>query len=156
METITQDRRWMELALRQAELSGEAGEVPVGAVLVQDNRLLAEAGNMPISTSDPTAHAEIRVLRRAAARLGNYRLPDTTLYVTLEPCPMCAGAILHARVSRVVFGAADPKTGALTSLYRIGRDGKFNHTLEVCGGVLEESCAALLKDFFAARRKKGS
>ncbi len=154
MDNLTKDRYWMELALHQAVLSGESGEVPVGAVLIRDDLLLAEAGNMPISTNDPTAHAEIRVLRQAAAKIGNYRLPDTTLYVTLEPCPMCAGAILHARVRRVVFGAADPKTGALTSRYTMGSDGRFNHTLKISRGVLEERCALLLKDFFAGRRKK--
>ncbi len=148
------DTFWMEKALQQAVLAARAGEVPVGAVLVRQKTLLAEAGNCPITANDPTAHAEIQVLRRAAALSGNYRLPDTTLYVTLEPCLMCAGAILHARVARVVFGAADPKTGALQSLYRIGSDGRGNHVIKVQGGVLSEQCSALLQDFFAARRKK--
>ncbi|MEE4240627.1 MAG: tRNA adenosine(34) deaminase TadA [Desulfopila sp.] len=145
---------WMEKALQQAKLAAEEGEVPVGAVLVREEMLLAEAGNGPIAASDPTAHAEIKVLRQAAARQGNYRLPGSTLYVTLEPCPMCAGAILHARVARVVFGATDPKTGALYSLYRMGRDGHCNHTLDVTMGILAEQCGDLLRGFFQAKRKK--
>jgi len=151
---MDQDKHWMEEALFQAKLAGESGEVPVGAVLVKKGVLLASAGNMPVSLHDPTAHAEIRVLRMAAEKLNNYRLADTTLYVTLEPCLMCAGALIHARVKRVVFGAADPKTGALQSLYQIGLDGRLNHTLEVTGGVAADKCSSLLKEFFAARRKK--
>ena len=148
------DTFWMEKALRQAVLAARTGEVPVGAVLVREETLLAEAGNRPITSSDPTAHAEILVLRRAAALAGNYRLPGTTLYVTLEPCLMCAGAILHARVERVVFGATDPKTGALQSLYQIGTDDRGNHRFMVQGGVLRKQCSTLLQNFFAARRKK--
>jgi len=143
----------MRAALRQAQKSADLGEVPVGAVLFSGDSLLALAGNAPIVGSDPTAHAEILALRRAAALIGNYRLPGTTLYVTLEPCIMCAGAIIHARVARVVFGAADPKTGALTSRYRLGGDGLLNHHLEIRGGVLEDECAELLRTFFASRRK---
>lgn len=152
--TSENDTFWMEKALQQAVLAARTGEVPVGAVLIREETLLAEAGNRPITTDDPTAHAEILVLRRAAALAGSYRLPNTTLYVTLEPCLMCAGAIIHARVARVVFGAADPKTGALQSLYQIGTDGRGNHTFMVQGGVLSKQCATLLQDFFAARRKK--
>ena len=144
----------MEEAIRQAEISGSKGEVPVGAVLIKENRILASCGNGPIGANDPTAHAEIQVLRKAAVEISNYRLPGTTLYVTLEPCLMCAGALIHARVSRVVFGAHDPKTGALVSKYSIGSDNLLNHSLEITGGILEEKCAAILKSFFSTRRKK--
>lgn len=154
MDTGTYDIQWMERALDEAILAGKRGEVPVGAALVLEGHLLASAGNAPISTHDPTGHAEIRALRKAAQKLGNYRLPGTTLYVTLEPCPMCVGALLHARATRVVFGATDPKTGALISQYRMGRDGLLNHTLKITGGVLADNCAELLKGFFAERRKK--
>lgn len=147
------DRQRMAAALQQARRSADLGEVPVGAVLFAGDTLLAQAGNAPITAADPSAHAEILALRRAAARMGNYRLPGTTLYVTLEPCIMCAGALLHARVERVVFGAADPKTGALVSRYRLGRDGLLNHRLKIRGGVLEQECAELLRSFFASRRK---
>lgn len=147
------DRQRMQAALRQARKTANLGEVPVGAALFSGDSLLAQAGNRPIADNDPTAHAEILTLRRAAALAGNYRLPDTTLYVTLEPCIMCAGAIIHARVGRVVFGAADPKTGALVSRYRLGGDGLLNHHLEIRGGVLESECAELLRTFFASRRK---
>lgn len=156
MDSLKQDKYWMGAALHQAEAAAEMGEVPVGAVIVHSNQLLASAGNMPITLNDPTAHAEIRALRQAAEKVGNYRLSDATLYVTLEPCIMCAGAMIHARVSRVVYGASDPKTGALRSLYRIGSDGNLNHRLDVTGGVESEKCAALLKQFFAERRKKAS
>jgi tRNA(adenine34) deaminase len=142
----------MRLALEQARSAAERGEVPVGAVLTAGDELLATAGNGPIGLCDPTAHAEILVLRRAAGRIGNYRLTGTTLYVTLEPCIMCMGAMIHARVDRLVFGAFDPKTGAAFSRYRIGGDGQLNHTLEITAGILEEECAALLKDFFRRRR----
>ena len=154
MDTGTYDIQWMERALDEARRAGERGEVPVGAALIQEGQLLSSAGNAPISTHDPTGHAEIRAIRNAARKLGNYRLPGTTLYVTLEPCPMCVGALLHARVTRVVFGATDPKTGALISQYRMGRDGLLNHTLKITGGVLADNCAELLKGFFAERRKK--
>lgn len=146
------DLKWMRIALNQAELAARQGEIPVGAVLVNNDYELARSGNSPISTNDPTAHAEILALRKAAIKENNYRLPGSTLYVTLEPCIMCVGAIIHARVKRVVFGAFDPKTGALISCYQIGRDGVLNHTLEVCGGVLAAECSELLKNFFAKKR----
>ncbi|MBW1991927.1 MAG: nucleoside deaminase [Deltaproteobacteria bacterium] len=143
----------MGLALEQARQAGAAGEVPVGAVLVgEDGDLLAEAHNAPISLKDPTAHAEMLVLRQAAARAGNYRLPGATLYVTMEPCLMCAGALVQARIRRLVFGAADPKAGACGSLYRVPEDPRLNHRFEVQGGVREAECRELLRQFFQARR----
>ena len=146
------DEQWMRVALEQASATAGRGEVPVGAVLTAGDELIEAAGNSPIGLCDPTAHAEILALRRAAARIGNYRLTGTTLYVTLEPCIMCMGAIIHARVDRLVFGASDPKTGAAVSRYQIGSDGRLNHTLEITAGVLEAECSALLKDFFRLRR----
>ena len=154
MNRPTMDEHWMKQAIRQAEKAASNGEVPVGAVLIQGDTLLSAAGNAPISTSDPTAHAEILALRQASASAGNYRLPDTTLYVTLEPCIMCAGALLHARIARIVYGASDPKTGALHSVFSIGVDDTLNHCFEVTGGILADECSALLKNFFADRRKK--
>jgi len=151
--SLKKDIKFIEIAIQQALAAAKEGEVPVGAVLVINNQILAKAGNRPISTSDPTAHAEIITLRKAAQVLNNYRLPESTLYVTLEPCPMCVGAMIHARLARVVFGAVDPKTGALVSRYHMGRDGRSNHTLEVTGGILAKQCGNLLKDFFAQRRK---
>lgn len=155
MTGMTNDIGWMEIALQEAALAAEKNEVPVGAVLVREERMIAKGSNCPISSNDPTAHAEINVLRMAGSHLENYRLTDTTLYVTLEPCVMCVGAILHARIARVVFGAADPKTGALVSKYRIGRDGLGNHELQVTGGILSEDCGMLLRNFFQKRRKSG-
>ena len=147
------DVDFMQQALAQARLAAEAGEVPVGAVLVHQGQVIASAHNAPISTHDPTAHAEIRALRDAASRLGNYRLEDCQLYVTLEPCPMCAGAMLHARLKKVVYGAPDPKTGAAGSVLNLFTQTELNHQTEVLGGVLAEPCAALLQDFFQDRRE---
>ena len=146
------DEKWMELALEEAALAREAGEVPVGAVIVRGEELLARAHNRPISLHDPSAHAEILAIRRAAAAAGNYRLAGTTLYVTLEPCIMCAGAIIHARIERLVFGAADPKNGAAVSLYRLFENRRFNHAVSVTGGVLREACAEILSGFFHGKR----
>ncbi len=144
---------WMDVAIVEASKAALAGEVPVGAVLVAaDNTLLATGRNSPIASHDPTAHAEIVVLRRAGQLRHNYRLPDTTLYVTLEPCIMCVGALIQARVARVVYGALDPKAGGLVSCYQVGSDGLLNHHLQITGGVLAEKCAKLLKDFFRQRR----
>lgn len=146
----------MGKALDFAAYAGAQDEVPVGAVLVsREHELIAGAGNDCIHTHDPTGHAEIHTLRAAAEKLANYRLPQTTMYVTLEPCPMCAAAMIQARVQRIVFGAIDPKGGALQSLYTIGSDGKLNHRFAITGGVRAEECATLLKDFFRRRRKKG-
>lgn len=155
-ERAGEDERLMRLALREAARAGRAGEVPVGAVLVDaDGAVIARGRNRPVAANDPTAHAEIVALRRAARRLGNYRLPGTTLYVTVEPCAMCAGALVHARVARVVYGAPDPKGGAARTLYRILDDPRLNHRAEVVGGVLAEECAAALREFFRARRRAG-
>ncbi len=142
----------MRQALRLAERAREAGEVPVGAVLVLEGEVAGEGCNAPISTADPSAHAEIRALRDAAARTGNYRLPGSTLYVTLEPCAMCVGAMFHARVARVVFGAADPKTGAAGGVIDLFAEPRLNHHARVQGGVLAEECGALLREFFVQKR----
>lgn len=139
----------LELA-RQAE---EVGEVPVGAVLVKDGMVIGEGWNQPIATHDPTAHAEMIALRAAGRALGNYRLVDTTLYVTLEPCAMCMAAIVHARVRRLVFGALDPKRGAVCSALNLAEAEFMNHRVEWCGGVLEEACSAQLKAFFRQKRQ---
>ena len=149
------DIYWMRRALDQAELAAERGEVPVGAVLVDaDGRLLAEGHNRPILSHDPTAHAEIQVLREAARRLGNYRLVNTTLYVTLEPCAMCVGALVHARVARLVYGAPEHKTGAIESAGRLFEHMTFNHVIEVEGGLLAEEAAERMSRFFAERREQ--
>lgn len=147
------DERWMRHALQLAEQAASAGEVPVGAVVVQDDQLIAEGFNRPITDSDPSAHAEIVALRAAGKVLDNYRLPGSTLYVTLEPCVMCAGAIVHARVGRVVFGALDPKAGAVSSVYDVISQPRLNHKPAWTGGVLAEECSVLLREFFKARRK---
>lgn len=142
----------MREALALARQGGKAGEVPVGAVVVKDGEIVGRGFNAPISRSDPTSHAEIVALREAAARLGNYRLPGCTLYVTLEPCAMCAGAMIHARIARLVFGAADPKTGACGSVVDLFAEPRLNFHCETAGGVLAAECGALLKEFFAGRR----
>lgn len=146
----------MRLALQQARQAGTRGEVPVGAVLVKGEEVIATGGNCPIAAHDPTAHAEVVALRAAGQALGNYRLDDTVLYVTLEPCLMCASAIVHARVRRVVFGAFDPKAGAAGGIIDAFALKGLNHRVDVFGGVLEEQCAALLSDFFAAQRQSCS
>lgn len=143
----------MQQALRLAGRAAQAAEVPVGAVVVMDDQIIGEGWNCPIASHDPTAHAEIVALRAAAARLGNYRLEAATLYVTLEPCPMCIGAILNSRMARLVFGAWDPKAGACGSMLDIPRTPKLNHRLDVFGGVCSEACKTLLQDFFQSRRR---
>jgi tRNA(adenine34) deaminase len=143
---------FMRTALAEARAALVANEVPVGAVVVVDGAIIGQAHNAPIALADPTAHAEVLALRDAARKLGNYRLPGATLYVTLEPCAMCCGAALHARVARVVYGALDPKAGAIVSRHRLLNDGRSNHRIETIGGVLESECGALLKAFFEARR----
>jgi len=142
----------MRHALALARFGADAGEVPVGAVLVKDGAIIGEGWNRPIALHDPSAHAEMIAMRHAAARLGNYRLPDTTLYVTLEPCVMCAGAIVHARVSRLVFGARDPKAGAVDSVYDVIARPQLNHVVEWNGGLLEDECGTILREFFRSRR----
>ena len=148
-----EDRLWMREAIALAAKAADEGEVPVGAVLVRDGKILGEGHNCPLRNNDPTAHAEIQALRDAGRRAKNYRLPRSVLYVTLEPCAMCAGAIIHARLGRVVFGASDPKGGAAGSVFDLlPPDERFNHRLDVTGGVLAEECGALLQSFFRARR----
>ena len=149
---MNEDEKWMTLALEQARKAEEEGEVPVGAILVKDGLLIAKAHNQPISTNDPTAHAEIQLLRAAGKKLKNYRLTGTSLYVTLEPCAMCLGAIMHARVEHVVFGAYDPKTGVCGSSENLMDAKCFNHKINLVSGVLENECRQLLKKFFISRR----
>jgi tRNA(adenine34) deaminase len=146
------DEQYMRLAIVQAQAAGSRGEVPVGALLVRDGEVIAAGGNSPVALHDPTAHAEILALRAAGTALGNYRLDDTVLYVTLEPCLMCAAAMVHARVRRVVFGAFDPKAGAAGGLIDAFALKGLNHRVDVFGGVLEKECGQLLSDFFAATR----
>ncbi len=147
------DEMFMREALVQAQYAEAAGEVPVGAVVVRDGGIIATGFNCPISGHDPTAHAEIMALRNAAAVCRNYRLPDCELYVTLEPCAMCVGAMIHARLKRVVFGAYDPKTGACGSIVDLFMQKELNHHTTVTGGILQDDCSAMLKAFFAERRK---
>jgi len=142
----------MRIALEEARRAGEEGEVPIGAVLVSGGEVIGRGRNRPVFLSDPTAHAEIQALREGAGRTGNYRLPDSTLFVTLEPCIMCAGAILQARVGRLVFGTEDPKGGAVSSLYSLLEDSRLNHRVEVTAGVLQDECRELLQRFFRERR----
>lgn len=146
------DAMAMQEALRLAALGAEAGEVPVGAVVVKDGEIIGRGFNRPISAADPTAHAEVIALREAAAKLGNYRLPGCELFVTLEPCAMCVGAILHARLARVVFGASDPKTGACGGAVALASEAKLNHQTVFEGGLRADECGATLRQFFAARR----
>ena len=148
------DRKFMLLAIEQAQLAGSIGEVPIGAVITdQDNNLISSGHNLREQNQDPTAHAEIIAIRQASEKLQNWRMEGTTLYVTLEPCAMCIGAIVLARINRLVFGARDPKAGAIYSVFNIGTDDKLNHSVEVIEGVLETECSNLLKEFFKALRK---
>ena len=142
----------MRMALRKAELAARSGEVPVGAILVKEDRVLAEGHNQCIKQSDPTAHAELLVLRKAGKALRNYRLKDTVMYVTAEPCPMCLSAMIHARVSRLVFGTLEPKFGAVESRFNLLRENGLNHHVEVTRGILEKECTEILKSFFKKRR----
>lgn len=147
----------MNLALNQAQKAFEGNEVPVGAILVDfEGKIIAKAYNQTISRQDPTAHAEIAAIRKAARNIGNYRLVNTTLYVTVEPCIMCMGAIIHARVSRIIFGAPDPKWGAAGSLYAFQEDGRLNHHPKVIGGIRENECRQLMVDFFKQKRHNAS
>ena len=147
---------WMQQALTLARWAAVQGEIPVGAVLVRDGVLLAEGWNQPVTCHDPSAHAELMALRAGGQVLHNYRLPGTTLYVTLEPCPMCAGAMIHARIDELVFGAFDPKTGAAGSAFDLLGDARHNHRITVTGGVLAADCAQVLQDFFRQRRRKSA
>jgi tRNA(adenine34) deaminase len=147
------DTVFMKAALREAAKAATAGEVPVGAVVVRDGRIVARGSNKPVKSSDPTAHAEIVALRMAARKAGNYRLPNCDLYVTVEPCAMCLGALVQARIRRLAFGALDPKAGAVSSIMKFPFE-RANHRPEIVGGILADECAKLLRDFFHARRKK--
>ena len=148
-----EDAAFMKDALAEAALARSKGEVPVGAVIVIDGKIVGRGHNLPISSRDPTAHAEIIAIREAARIVGAYRLPAAILYVTLEPCVMCVGAAIHARLSAIKYGARDEKAGALGSVFDIGRDGRLNHRIEVVGGLMAEECASLLRDFFKSRRE---
>jgi len=150
---MNEDEAFMSRALELARAAERAGEVPVGAVIVKDGVIVGEGWNRPISTRDPTAHAEIIALRAAADALGTYRLLDTTLYVTLEPCPMCAGAMVHARVKRLVYAATDPRAGAAGTVFNIVQHPSLNHRLEIEAGVMGRECGAMLREFFVARRQ---
>ena len=149
---MTEDEQWMSLAIKQAIKAEKEGEAPIGAVLVKDGFLIAEAHNQPITTNDATAHAEVQLLRIAGKNQQNYRLNGTTLYVTLEPCAMCFGAMMHARVKRIVFGAHDPKTGVCGSCEDISNANYFQHEINITGGISENKCSKLLKSFFKSRR----
>jgi len=150
---MNNDEKWMALAIKQAVKADTEGEVPVGGVIVKDSQLIAQAHNQTISTNDASAHAEIQLLRAAGKHQKNYRLIDTTIYVTLEPCTMCLGAMMHARIARIVFGAFDPKTGVCGSRADLTTESFFNHEMEINGGVLEKECKELLQSFFKSRRK---
>jgi len=151
---VADDQSYMHAALEQARKAQAAGEVPVGAIVVKDGEVVGAGFNAPISRHDPTGHAEIVALRDAAMKLGNYRLPGCELYVTLEPCAMCVGAMLHARIARLIYGAADPKTGACGSVINLFAETKLNHHASVTPGVLAEECGLLLRQFFTAKRAK--
>jgi tRNA(adenine34) deaminase len=146
------DLYWLTHALNLAKQAEQLDEVPVGAVVVLDNKIIGEGFNQPIRTNDPTAHAEVIALRAASKAVDNYRLINSTLYVTLEPCLMCAGAIIHARVKRLVYGAYDPKSGAITSVFNVMEKGLLNHTVDCEGGVLEQECGEVLRSFFKSKR----
>ncbi len=152
MSNLEQDLSMMKIAMKLAQEAAAAGEVPVGAIVVKDGQIIGRGSNAPIGLHDPSAHAEIQALRDAAKKIGNYRLVDCTLYVTLEPCAMCTGAIQHARISRLVYGASDAKTGACGSVVNLMAETKLNHHTEVTGGVMAEETASLLSSFFKERR----
>ncbi len=146
------DEKWMKIAMDEANLAMNEREIPVGAVLIQNNKLIARSHNQPIKNNDPTAHAEIQLLRKAGEQQKNYRLIGSTIYVTLEPCTMCFGAMVHARIERIVFGASDPKTGVCGSCINLNKENFFNHNIAITGGVLENESSELLKLFFKSRR----
>jgi len=154
MNKLTDDQCFMKAAIQAAKIAEENGDVPIGAVIVHNNQVIAKAYNQREQLQDPTAHAEIIALTQAAAALENWHLNGCTMYVTLEPCPMCAGALVLARIDRLVYGCDDPKTGAVKSLYNITRDSRLNHRLEVTSGVLADECSQILQEFFARRREE--
>jgi tRNA(adenine34) deaminase len=147
-----QDQQYMSAALAEARRAEAEGEVPVGAIVVSGGQIVGAGHNQPISLNDPTAHAEILAIRSAASQLKTYRLADVSIYITLEPCLMCVGAMVNARIARVIYGARDEKAGALGSIYDVGRDGRLNHRFEVIAGVMEPECAEIMREFFRARR----
>ena len=151
---MTKDEQWMQLAIEEAKLAMNENEIPVGSILVQNEKIIAQAHNQPISNYDPTAHAEIQLLRKAGKQQENYRLGGSTLYVTLEPCAMCFGAMIHARIERIVFGALDPKTGVCGSCIDLNKESFFNHKISITGGVLERESSELLRLFFKSLRNK--
>ena len=150
---MNEDEKWMKIAISEANLANDEGEIPVGAVIIQNKKLIVKAHNQPIINHDPTAHAEVEALRKAGRKLKNYRLSGSTLYVTLEPCAMCLGAMMHARIERIVFGASDPKTGVCGSKADLTSETFFNHRIKVQGGVLEKETKNLLQSFFKSKRK---
>jgi len=149
---MTKDEKWMRIAIEEAKLAMKENEIPVGSVLVQNEKIIAQAHNQPIRNNDPTAHAEIQLLRKAGKQQENYRLGGCTLYVTLEPCAMCFGAMIHARIERIVFGALDPKTGVCGSCIDLNKESFFNHKISITGGVLDKECSDLLRLFFKSKR----
>jgi tRNA(adenine34) deaminase len=149
---MSNDEKWMRIAIEEANLAMDKNEVPVGAVLVKNDTLIAQAHNKPITKNDPTAHAEIQLLRKAGEQQKNYRLPESTLYVTLEPCTMCFGAMVHARIERIVYGASDPKTGVCGSRMNLNEENFFNHKISITSGILEKESSELLKLFFKSKR----
>ena len=149
---MNEDEKWMKIAIDEANIAKSEGEVPIGAVITKNSKLIAKAHNQPIKKNDPTAHAEIKALQKAGKKQKNYRLIDATLYVTLEPCAMCFGAMMHARIKRIVFGAHDPKTGVCGSCGDLSNAIFFKHKININGGVLENECSELLKKFFNSRR----
>ena len=151
---MTEDEKWMQIAIEEAKLAMKENEIPVGSVLVQNEKIIAQAHNQPIRNNDPTAHAEIQLLRKAGKQQENYRLGGCTLYVTLEPCAMCFGAMIHARIERIVFGALDPKTGVCGSCINLNKENFFNHKISITGGVLDKQSSDLLRLFFKSKRDK--
>ena len=151
---MTKDEQWMKIAIEEAKLAMNENEIPIGSILVQNEKIIAKAHNQPIGNNDPTAHAEIQLLRKAGKQKENYRLIGSTLYVTLEPCAMCFGAMIHARVERIVFGALDPKTGVCGSCMDLNNENFFNHKISITGGVLEKESSDLLRLFFKSLRDK--
>ena len=154
MDVFEQDRQFMQLALKEAEKAGALGEVPIGAIIVYNGEVIASASNLRETTQNAVTHAELMAIQQACEKIGSWRLEETTLYVTLEPCPMCAGAILQSRIPRVVYGARDVKAGCVDSLYRLLNDPRFNHECDVTEGVLAEQCGHILSDFFRALRER--
>ena len=151
---LNDDKHWMQRAIELAKKAEARDEVPVGAIVVYEDKIIGEGWNQPITSDDPTAHAEIMAIRAASTYLNNYRLPNTTLYVTLEPCAMCAGAIIHARIARLVYAVDDPKTGACGSVFNLLQTEELNHTVEIEKGVMEEECRSLIQSFFKEKRAK--